>query len=314
MPPVPGDDRPSSPSLAALPDPVRRKAIAVGAEAWLDELPTRLAQLAGRWGLVIGSPFPDATEGFVAPVDLEGGGRAVLKVVVPRAGGAAQREATVLRQAQGEGCARLLRHDEALGALLVERLGPSLRDLDLPLGRRLEVLADAATALWRPVPAGLALPSGAERAGEIAAGIVERWDRLGRPCSEAAVAHALACAERRVAAHDDERAVLVHGDVHQWNALQADDGFKLVDPDGVRAEPECDLGVLLREDPVELLQGDPFDRARVLAARTGLDATAIWEWGVLERVSTGLVCEEVGLQPFGRQMLHAADVIAATAR
>jgi hypothetical protein len=28
------------------------------------------------------------------------------------------------------------------------------------------------------------------------------------------VAHALACAARRVAAHDDERAVLVHGDVH----------------------------------------------------------------------------------------------------
>jgi len=30
------------------------------------------------------------------------------------------------------------------------------------------------------------------------------------------VCHALACAELRVAAHDDERAVLVHGDVHEW--------------------------------------------------------------------------------------------------
>jgi streptomycin 6-kinase len=38
------------------------------------------------------------------------------------------------------------------------------------------------------------------------------------------VCHALACAERRVAAHDDERAVLVHGDVHEWNALQAPGG------------------------------------------------------------------------------------------
>jgi streptomycin 6-kinase len=50
--------------------------------------------------------------------------------------------------------------------------------------------------------------------------------------SERAVDHALACAARRVAAHDDERAFLVHGDVHQWNALEAPGGFKLVDPDG----------------------------------------------------------------------------------
>ena len=46
------------------------------------------------------------------------------------------------------------------------------------------------------------------------------------------------------------------------------------------------------------------------AARTGLDATAIWEWGVVERVATGLVCEQIGLQPIGRQMLAAADQIA----
>ena len=70
---------------------------------------------------------------------------------------------------------------------------------------------------------------------------------------ERAINYALACAARRIEAHDDERAVLVHGDVHQWNALEAGDGFKLVDPDGLLAEAEYDLGVLMREDPVELL-------------------------------------------------------------
>jgi len=29
--------------------------------------------------------------------------------------------------------------------------------------------------------------------------------------------------------------VLVHGDVHQWNALRAGAGFKLDDPDGLLA-------------------------------------------------------------------------------
>ena len=42
----------------------------------------------------------------------------------------------------------------------------------------------------------------------------------------------------------------MHGDVHQWNALQAaGGGFKLVDPDGLLAEAEYDLGILMREDP-----------------------------------------------------------------
>ncbi|HKN50560.1 MAG TPA: aminoglycoside/hydroxyurea antibiotic resistance kinase, partial [Actinomycetota bacterium] len=114
----------------------------------------------------------------------------------------------------------------------------------------------------------------------------------------------------RIGAHDDERSVLVHGDVHQWNALQAEEGFKLVDPDGLLAQAEYDMGILMREDPVELLEGDPHERARWLAARTGLDATAIWEWGVVERVATGLVCTTIDLQPVGRQMLSAADRLA----
>jgi streptomycin 6-kinase len=37
---------------------------------------------------------------------------------------------------------------------------------------------------------------------------------------------------------------------------------------------------------------------------------AIWEWGVVERVSTGLLATAIGLQPAGAQMLAAADAIA----
>ena len=53
----------------------------------------------------------------------------------------------------------------------------------------------------------------------------------------------------------------------------------------------------MREDPLE---GDLHERARWLAHRTGLDATAIWEWGVVERVSTGLLGTSVGLQPIAK--------------
>jgi streptomycin 6-kinase len=147
----------------------------------------------------------------------------------------------------------------------------------------------------------------------LAASIVAKWEELDHPCSEGAIEYALTCAERRVAAHDDERARLVHGDVHQWSALRTLDDveqFKFVDPDGLLAEPEYDLGIIMREDPVELLQGDPHERARFLAFRTCLDADAIWEWGVVERVSTGLLAVEIDLQPVGGQMLAAADAVA----
>ena len=66
----------------------------------------------------------------------------------------------------------------------------------------------------------------------------------------------------------------------------------------------------MREDPLELMMGNPYERARWLANRTDLNAEAIWEWGVAERVSTGLLATKVDLQPAGRDMLRAADLVS----
>ena len=295
--------------MTGVPAVVRNKALAVGATHWLDELPALVAGLEREWRIVVGRPFDDATEAFVAEATLDDGTRAVLKLLVPRDGDAAQNETTVLRLTNGEGCVELLRDDAKRGALLLERLGRSLHELALPVEERLEILCSTAARVWRPAPDS-GLPTGADKGRSLADFITRTWEELDRPCSERAIAHALACAAHRIDAHDDERAVLVHGDVHQWNAIEADNGFKLVDPDGLLAEAEYDMGVLMREDPLELRQGDERERARWLAARTGLDATAIWEWGVIERVSTGLLCTEIDLQPVGREMLSVADRVA----
>ena len=301
-----------------VPAVVRNKAVAAGASAWLGELPALVAALEEEWAIIAGRPFADATEAYVAEALLEDGTPAVLKLIMPRDGDAiaAGHEALVLRLAGGKGCALLLRDDVSRGALLLERLGRSLHDLDLPVRRRHEILLATAAAVWRPA-AGSGLPTGAEKGRWLVEQITTGWEELDRPCSERAVDHALACASRRIAAHVDERAVLVHGDVHEWNALEvgsAVGAFKLVDPDGLLAEAEYDLGVLMREDPLDLMRGDPRRRARWLAARCGLDADAIWEWGAVERVSTGLLCTRIDLQPIGRQMLAAADRIAAMAQ
>ena len=87
--------------------------------------------------------------------------------------------------------------------------------------------------------------------------------------------------------------MLVHGDAHSWNTLEAGNGaFRLVDPEGLVSEPAHDLGVPMRELNDELLAGDALrlgrERARLLGDLTGADEEAIWQWGFIERVSTGL--------------------------
>ena len=243
--------------MLEVPAVVREKAAAVGAQAWLDDLPALVSAIELDWRIVVGRAYRDSTEAFVAEATCADGTPAVLKLLVPRDRNAAAHEATVLRLAAGEGCPRLLREDVSRGALLLERLGRSLHELRLPANRRHEILVSAAARIWRPA-AECGLPTGADKARWLAEFIATMWEELDRPCSERAVEHALACARRRGDAHRDETAVLVHGDVHEWNALESAGGFKLVDPDGLLAEAEYDLGIIMREDPLE---GDLHERA-----------------------------------------------------
>jgi streptomycin 6-kinase len=104
---------------------------------------------------------------------------------------------------------------------------------------------------------------------------------------------ALVLCDRRAEAFDPTRAVLVHGDAHGWNTLDAgNDTFKFVDVEGLWSEPEHDLAVAMREYNEPLLAGDtPLlvrARAEFLADRCAVDPAVVWEWGFIERVSTGL--------------------------
>lgn len=103
---------------------------------------------------------------------------------------------------------------------------------------------------------------------------------------------ALEYCDRRVVSFDPSKAVLVHGDAQGWNTLDAGGGtYKFVDVEGLCSEREHDLGVAMREYNEPLINGHASrlvrERAEMLAERCSVDPQAVWEWGYIERVSTG---------------------------
>ena len=300
-----------------VPELVRQRATADGAagRAWLDSLPDVVADLADGWDLEVGRALEGGTASFVAAATDRSGRACVLKVAMPLetdAGDAFARSVLVHQLAGGRGCAELLRHDDWTRAMLLERLGPNLHDAGTPLPRLLEAITATLRSFWRPVAEDCGLPTGAEQATWLAGYITASWDELGRPCRREVVDRALGCCAERAAAFDPAQAVLVHGDAHGWNTLDAGAGsWKLVDPEGLRSERAHDLGIPLREYNEPLLDGDTpalvRERAELLAASCDVDPEAVWQWGFVERVSTGLGSLRAFEGDEGRAFLEVAE-------
>lgn len=245
-----------------------------------------------------------------------GGEARILKLVLPGQDPQAH-EARVLTLARGRGYARLFESDPARGALLMERLGPSLASLALPADQQLRVICDTLIQAWRPLDEADGFVDGAAKAAGLAGFIRQLWRDLGKPCSARAVERAFAYAEDRARAFDPDTAVLAHGDAHAGNTLLVPDSrpesFRLIDPDGLFIERAYDLGISLREGGAEFLAGDPVrrgqKRCRQLAAMTGVPEVPIWQWGFIERVSTGLLALQLEMD-VARDMLAVAEAWA----
>jgi streptomycin 6-kinase len=301
-----------------VPDAVRQKAAARGAEGtrWLRGLGDVIEQLEHDWDVVVGFTLHGGSESYVAAATTGDGVDAIIKIAIP--GNDLACEATALRLAKGHGYARLLEHDSTRQAMLQERLGASLAELGLPVNTQIEIICATLRRAWEtPPPASAGLPSGADKARWLARFIAATWEELNRPCHERIIEQALSLAEVRRSVFDPETAVLVHGDAHSGNTLQdlqhrstAGARFKFIDPDGLFAERAYDLAIPMREWTSELLEGDPArlgrERSGLLGHLTGVDTHAIWEWGFVERVSTGLLAMQVGAEDAGRQMLKVA--------
>ncbi len=297
------------------PAAVRRRAAALGAagRAWLDTLPDLATDIAQDWGLTLGTVFSGGTSALVMEATTATGQPAVLKLQLPD-GPSFENELEPLLLAQGRGYVRVLRHDRPRRALLMEPLGRRLSQMGLSPDAQMAIICATLKEAWIPAAPQAWLSTGADKARWLSASIQTWWEDLGRPCPEAVIARAVAHAETRAAAYDPERSVLVHGDAHGENVLERAGGFVLVDPDALFGERAYDLAIPMREWSAELLAGDPLalGRARChrLAQFSGLDPEAIWQWGFVERVSTGLYLQTLTFEPQGREMLKVAQAWA----
>ena len=241
----------------------------------LQPLALTAARVASAWDLELGPPFPGSNYSYVAPA----GPGAVLKVRAPD-DVESRHEAEALELWDGEGAVRLLRQSPADRALLLERAMPGDDLAALPEERATAIAVEVAQRLW--IPAGDPFRSIGELIGpwldeaERAAGQGSELIGLARELYESLV---------------PGRGVLVHGDLHHHNLLDAGDRYAAIDPKPMLGEPEFDVPPFLW-NPIGHELTDSGARRRLAAfAAAGLDEGRMRAWALIRAAYLGVVDE-----------------------
>lgn len=293
-----------------LPDLVVSKAEAMGEPGvqWLLALPDCVRTLEQRWSMRTHEVLAGGSEALVLSATADGRD-AVLKIGLPQEEGL-RHEVHVFSLAKGRGYAELFAQDKALNACLLERLGRPLGNWGADEPVQIERLCETLLEAWIPISDDEGFTTGIDKAQWLRNFIQTVWDTVPHELMQAVREQAIRYSNQREAAWKPEKSLLVHGDAHPFNALEdpARPGrCKFVDPDGYFMEPAYDLGLLMRDFHEDLLAGDPLVRGRArcerLASVCGEDAEAVWQWGFIERLTTGLYLMQLGEIEEGRRFL-----------
>jgi streptomycin 6-kinase len=255
-----------------------------GVAAWLDDLPSIVADLADRWSLRVGEPFqPGGQCSWTAPATGPADAALVLKVQFRFSGAEERDEAAGLRLWNGNGAVRL--HDacetESAYALLLERCAPGT-----PLGHLLtepeqdQVVATLLHRLWAQPHAAYPFRPLAEMCTAWADGF-ERGYAAATASADDMIDPGLARAGialfRELPGTADDR-VLLCTDLHGENILAAGRSpWLMIDPKPYVGDPAYDLlqHMLNCEDR---LAADPAGLADRMAGLAGIDAARVRQW------------------------------------
>lgn len=243
---------------------------------WWQRLPQFLENLALTQGLTLLSPFEHLSFNYVLPVLGSQGEEWVLKVSVPH--DEFSREIDALKHFNGRGSARLIAANPEEGWMLIERLLPGTRLVDVLNEQQvIPIAVSIMQRLWAPVTEPqLFIP-------------LEEWLRSLKQLNTEASLQQLVSKKLRdfVNSRAEEllsnqsEPVLLHGDLHHYNILQHQSEWLAIDPKGIIGEREFEIGAFLRnpfcvvEDPLEtkelarnldcVIDLTAFNRERVLS-------------------------------------------------
>lgn len=231
-----------------IPDRLRRKAAqSPERRAWSAALPDICARLSSEWALRLGPAFDECHVSLVVIADRRST-PAVLKVPMPPEielgtlpAGARAQEADALRAWAGRGAVRLLEHDDATGAMLMERCvpGATLDHIgDDHQGDR--VAAALLEQLHRPPTEGDAFVRLADRARGFIDEMITRYERAGSPFDRRLLDTAVDLLTELAGPGPPE--VLLHGDFHHDNILAAGrQSWLAIDPLPMLGDPAYDV-------------------------------------------------------------------------
>jgi streptomycin 6-kinase len=258
-------------------------------EQWLAQLPQIVAGLEQRWGFRALEPFPSLSYNYVAPVRLESGEPAVLKLAVPNPEFGS--EVYALEHYRGDGVVRLITSDRDGGAMLLERVLPGrmlaeLEDDDAAT----RILATLMRRLWQPLPPDHPLPTVAQWCHGLGR-LRETFGGGTGPFPEPIVQQAERTFADLLASAGPP--VLVHGDLHHLNVLSAErEPWLVIDPKGLAGDPGFDVGAMLH-NPSRTLRTVP-DLGRLYERRLAIMSEIL-----------GIARERLAAWAFGQALLSS---------
>ena len=236
-------------------------------------------EVAAEWGLELGEPYALSRYSYVAPV----GEAAVLKVAW--AGDEESlHEAEALDVWAGDGAVRLLRHDPARRALLMERAVPGDDASTLAEDDATAVAVDVGRRLWRA--AGTPFRSIHDH--------VPRWiDNAEREGDEGSELIPLARELYRELGRRDD--TLIHGDFHHHNLLRHGERWVAIDSKAMLGEPEYELWSFLHNPLPYTMTLELTERRLAAFEAAGLDQWRMRAWSIVRAAFLGADADEVAV-------------------
>jgi streptomycin 6-kinase len=262
--------------------------------AWIDALPDVVAAYLDRWSLRAEGPVWHGMVGVALPVQRVDGRAAVLKV--SWLDDDSRGEPHALAAWAGRGAVMLLERDDAVGAMLLERLDKThtVRELDGVSAAR--VAGQMCRQLAVPVSARpWTFPRVTDLANRWITDLPADWSRLGQRLPRAVVDAAVATC-REFGPEQPDR--LLHGDLHFSNILRGDRApWLVIDPYGVLGEPAYDAAKLLTNRWSELaaqpdLRTAVLARVAAFAEGAEVDEVRVRRWAQARAVNDALWCYE----------------------